>query len=290
MSAARPTVGDTARFSNGGGELGALVRDFAWERTELGPIAAWPQSLQTATGLLLRARLPMVLLWGEQGVMIYNDAYAVFAGGRHPDLLGSRVREGWAEVADFNDHVMKVGLAGGTLNFEDQELTLHRNGRPEQVWMNLEYSPVPDETGAPAGVLAIVVETTARVRSERARRETQALANDVLEGMGEGFVLLDAEFRVLAINAEGLRMEGRRREDVVGRSHWQAWPGSEHNALGALYRQAMAERRPARIEMPYLLPVGRWLWTEVRAEPSGQGLAIFYRDITERRAIEERQR
>ena len=47
--------------------------------------------------------------------MIYNDAYSVFAGGRHPILFGSKVREGWPEVADFNDNVMKVGLAGGTL-------------------------------------------------------------------------------------------------------------------------------------------------------------------------------
>jgi hypothetical protein len=66
--------------------------------------------------------------------MIYNDACAVFAGDRHPRLLGSNVREGWAEVADFNDNVMKVGLAGGTLSYQDQELTLDRNGRPEPAW------------------------------------------------------------------------------------------------------------------------------------------------------------
>ena len=59
--------------------------------------------------------------------MIYNDAYSVFAGGRHPILFGSKVREGWPEVANFNDNVMKVGLAGGTLAYKDQELTLYRN-------------------------------------------------------------------------------------------------------------------------------------------------------------------
>jgi hypothetical protein len=46
----------------------------------------------------------------------------LFAGGRHPNLLGSMVREGWPEVADFNDRVMKVGLAGGTLAFKDRSL------------------------------------------------------------------------------------------------------------------------------------------------------------------------
>jgi hypothetical protein len=51
------------------------------------------------------------------------------------------VFEGWGEVADFNDNVMKVGLAGRTLAYRDQELTLHRKGFPEQVWMDLDYSP-----------------------------------------------------------------------------------------------------------------------------------------------------
>ena len=123
-------------------------------------------------------------LWGEDGVMIYNDAYSVFAGGRHPRLLGSKVREGWPEVAAFNDHVMKVGLAGGTLAFRDQELTLYRNGEPEQVWMNLDYSPVLDENGAPAGVIAIVVETTERVLAERRQAFLVALG-DALRNLSD---------------------------------------------------------------------------------------------------------
>jgi PAS domain S-box-containing protein len=124
--------------------------------------------------MLLLSPVPIVLLWGEDGVMIYNDAYSAFAGGRHPRLLGSKVREGWPEVAEFNDHVMKIGLAGGTLAYKDQELTLNRHGRPEQVWMNLDYSPVLDEGGRPAGVIAIVVETTERLLAERRREEALA--------------------------------------------------------------------------------------------------------------------
>jgi PAS domain S-box-containing protein len=124
-----------------------------------------------------------VLLWGADGIMIYNDAYSGFAGGRHPQLLGSTVREGWPEVAAFNDHVMRVGLAGGTLSYRDQELTLHRYGRPEQVWMNLDYSPVFDESGRPAGVIAIVVESTERVLAERRLRESEALFRTLAQGI-----------------------------------------------------------------------------------------------------------
>lgn len=156
-----------------GGETGALIRAFDWSQTPLGPISIWPSSLLTVTNMLLQSPVPIVLLWGEEGIMIYNDAYSVFAGSRHPELLGLKVREGWDEVADFNDTVMRAGLSGRTLAYRDQELTLTRNGQPAPVWMNLDYSPVYDETGVPAGVIAIVVETTDRVKAERALRSSE---------------------------------------------------------------------------------------------------------------------
>jgi hypothetical protein len=78
------------------------------------------------------------------------------------------VLEGWAEVADFNRRVLEVGLAGGTLSFRDQELTLYRNNQAEQVFMDLNYGPVLGDDQTPAGVLAIVIERTARVEAERA--------------------------------------------------------------------------------------------------------------------------
>ncbi|MGH1587397.1 sensor histidine kinase [Methylobacterium phyllosphaerae] len=170
-------------FSGGCSELADLVRTYDWGQTPLGPLAGWPPSLIFAVSTLLQSPVPIVLLWGEDGIMIYNDAYSGFAGARHPRLLGSKVREGWPEVADFNDNVMRVGLAGGTLSYKDQELTLHRYGRPESVWMNLDYSPVFDEEGRPAGVIAIVVESTERVLAERRLRASEELFRTLAQGI-----------------------------------------------------------------------------------------------------------
>jgi signal transduction histidine kinase len=161
-------------FLAGGGKLAAIIAALDWSKTPLGPIEGWPTSIKTTVGLILRSPVPIVTLWGEQGTMIYNEAYSGFAGARHPQLLGSAVREGWPEVADFNDNVMKVGLAGGTLSYRDQELTLFRSGAPEQVTMNLDYSPVRGESGEPIGVIAIVVDTTQAVRATRSLRENEA--------------------------------------------------------------------------------------------------------------------
>lgn len=208
------------------GEAGRLIAARDWSTTSIGPIEAWPQSLKSALGLILPSPVPIVMLWGEDGVMLYNDAYSVFAGGRHPQLLGSNVREGWPEVADFNDNVMKVGLAGKTLAYRDQELTLHRHGRPEQVWMNLDYSPVLDERGRPGGVVAVVVETTERVQADRrAATERERLLQTFEQAPGFIIAMRGPEHRVEFVNAA--------HRGVFGSEHW----------LGRTIREAFPDVR-----------------------------------------------
>ncbi|WP_082512305.1 HWE histidine kinase domain-containing protein [Rhizobium sp. Root1334] len=214
---------DGFAFLGNGGEMGALIRDRDWALTPLGPVSEWPGCLKTATSLLLQSPVPIVMLWGEQGVMIYNDAYSVFAGKRHPHLLGSNVREGWAEVADFNDNVMKVGLAGGTLAYRDQELTLHRKGYPEQVWMDLDYSPVLDESGKPAGVIAIVVETTERVLADRRNAAEHERLQQLFEQAPSFMAMLQgSQHRFELVNPEYRKLIGER--DVLGKPVGEALP------------------------------------------------------------------
>ena len=269
----------------GGGEIGALIAAHDWSTTPLGPIEQWPQSLRTMLGFLLGSPVPMVMLWGEAGVMLYNDGCSVFAGGRHPKQIGMPVREGWPEVADFNDNVMKVGLAGGTLAYKDQELTLHRHGSPEQVWMNLDYSPVLDDSGRPAGVLAIVIETTERVAAERALRDERDRSRGVLDNMGDAFALLDSEFRIVEMNAAAWCLESRPRAEVIGKTHWEALPDAAPE-VGDLYRRGMTDQLPVMLEHRYVWSDGRESWIDMRANPVREGLAVFYRVISDRKRDE----
>jgi len=285
-----PRGNDRVAFLKAGGETGALIAQRDWAKSPIGPIDAWPQSLLTALSIVLHSPTPIVMLWGPLGVMLYNDAYSVFAGARHPELLGSNVLEGWPEVADFNAHVMEVGLAGGSLSYNNQELVLYRHGRAENVVMNLDYSPVFDEVGAPAGVIAIVVETTEQVRAEAALKAERDRARSVLEGMTDGFMLLAHDFTILEINAEGIRVDGRPREAFIGHNHWDVWPDTYDMPLGQTYRQAMSEHTGFAIENRYVFPDGRVTWLDVRGNPVEEGLAIFFRDITERKLAEEHLR
>jgi len=108
----------------------------------------------------------------------------------------------------------------------------------------------------------------------------------LLEGMDEGFIFLDPEFRLRQINTGAMRFELRKPEDMLGRTHWEVWPGSETLAVAGHYRRAMAERVAVNFEQEYIFPDGRGYWIDIRAYPANGGLAVFYRDITERKSAE----
>ena len=289
-----PAEGKRTTFLQGGGELGRIIAEFDWSETALGPIDQWPGEIKSIVGMILRSPVPIVTLWKEPGVMIYNDAYSVLAGGRHPTLLGSNVREGWPEVADFNDNVMKVVMAGQTLAYTDQELTLNRNGGPEQVWMNLDYSPVPDENGVVLGVMAIVVETTTKVRAERWQSGERQRLRDMFEHAPGFMAMVTGPDHVYELaNAAYLDLIGRR--DVLGRTMGEVLP--EIMAQGLLdnhdrvYRSGEAL---ALTDLPVSLGAGarnqsvrqRYvdvLYQPVR-DPAGAVVGIFTQgtDVTER--------
>ncbi len=112
-------------------------------------------------------------------------------------------------------------------------------------------------------------------------------AHELLQFISEGFVFVDTDFRVQAMNREGERLEGRPAQSLIGTILWESWPGIEHSELGDLWRKAMADREPVSLEHRYSWPDGRQAWLEMRAFPSDDGLAIFYRDISDRKQSEE---
>lgn len=292
------TAGDHP-FLPPGSELAGLIARFDWASTPLGPLHGWPQSLKTAVDLILRSHVPIVSLWGRDGIMIYNDAYSVFAGGRHPRLLGSRVLEGWHEVADFNARVLEVGLAGGALSFRNQELVLHRNGSPETIWADLDYSPVFDEAGRPFGIIAIVIETTERVLAERWRDAEQERLRLMFE-QAPGFMamLSGPDHRFLLTNPGYQRLIGHR--EVIGRPIAEALPDAMAQGFGQRLDQVFQSGTAhiARNER-YLMQVAPDAPVEERyvdfvhqpvRDAAGRVVGIFVEgsDVTDRREAERR--
>src|SRR3954453_18586798 len=140
------------------------VREHAWERTPLGRVETWPQSLKTIVDLVISSGFAMVALWGRDLVQIYNDAYRDLLILKHPGALGRPIRETWGEHWPGAGEIFERVRAGETSRQVDARYPVIRGGTVQDAWFETSCSPLRDETGAVAGALLTVLETTERVR------------------------------------------------------------------------------------------------------------------------------
>src|SRR3981081_2904962 len=160
-----------------GGEMGARVRAFDWEKTPLGPISRLPPSLKTTVDLMMASQLAMNLIWGPERILIYNEVHRAFMGTKHPRAFGRPGRAGWGEVWGATEAIHHRVFTGETVTLEDHPWTLLRNGGPEEAFFTSYFTPIRDETGAVVANLATAFETTNAVerdQAERALRESEA--------------------------------------------------------------------------------------------------------------------
>lgn len=163
---------------SGGGVLGELVRNKDWSKTALGAIETWPQSLLTAVSMVLASRFPMIMFWGPELTLIYNDAYIPIFGMKHPNILGKTGGEAWSEIWHIlQPMVQQVVETGNPTWSDDQFLILTRNNYQEETYFTWSYSAIRDETGKISGVLTPITETTTRVLSERRLKLLRDLGN-----------------------------------------------------------------------------------------------------------------
>src|SRR5579864_854219 len=197
-------LGSSPDFLAGSGEMAARMRSRDWSSTKLGPVEHWPQSLRTSISICLASRFPIVLYWGPEYVVLYNDAYSSILGSKHPEALGTCCAECWAEIwSTIGPMLDSVVTEGESTWSDDLLLPLKRFGYSEECYFSFSFSPIRIEIGAIGGVFTAVIETTARLIAERRLNTLRELAARIGESASE-----DAMF---ALAAETL---GRNRFDV----------------------------------------------------------------------------
>ena len=169
-------VSDPLAFLAGGGETGSLIRAMDWSKTALGPVTGWPQSLRTTVSICLASDLPICVIWGPGLVQLYNDAYRVICGGKHPQSMGQNFSECWKEAWPVIGEAHDSALAGDKAFLEVQQIFLERHGYVEECFFTFSFSPIRDEAGQVGGLFHPVIEMTTQMLNERRTRALRDLA------------------------------------------------------------------------------------------------------------------
>lgn len=173
-----------------GGEMGALMRATfvkplsrpdgarADDAHPLGMMADWPSSLKTAINICLNSCFPMVVWWGTDFRLLYNDAFRPILGSdRSSQALGQPAQFVFAESWHIIGPQLRQTVETKQANQEENLLIpVRRAGYLEESYYTYSYSPLLDEAGEVSGVFTVINETTQQILSERRLSTSTQLA------------------------------------------------------------------------------------------------------------------
>ena len=154
------------------------------------------------------------------------------------------------------------------------------------VWVRAIGEPVRDESGKIVGVHGAFQDISELIEAKDVAAQLSDRLHVTLEAISDGFCLLDGSWRFTFVNGMAEKISGRNRNELLGRSIWDEFPEMPGN-VRVQYEIAVSERRPVRFEQYYS---NVDIWFEINADPTPQGLAVYFRDITEQRGRYEQLR
>ncbi|KAL9000185.1 MAG: hypothetical protein Q9169_001087 [Polycauliona sp. 2 TL-2023] len=253
-----------------------FTRSIDWASTKLGPVENWSTELRSMCNLIMASPHPSAMYWGEDLVAIYNEAYILLAGEKHPSLMGQSYKTAWAEIWSEVKDVFQSAVSTGQATMKDDDgLFIQRSGTPgylEETYFSWSIIPIVGSDGSVVGLFNPAFEKTRRKVAERrmltlrevgertaAARDLSSFWQNLLEALA--WNTYDAPFVMIYSVADdpesdagsmssGLGVKQCTLECTLGvpEGH-QAGPAridlrtGEH-FWGPIFRQAMKNRKP----------------------------------------------
>lgn len=181
---------------------------------------------------------------------------------------------------DFAELVAKTRRCNETMERWRQDFRVR--GPDGTKWVRGEGTPHRTRGGDTIwdGILIDVTEQkAAEQREHRLRQRISA----ILESTTDAVFTVDRDWRFTYMNRRA-REALAHGKDVTGRNGWQVFPEAVHTMLWEQYHRVRDEGRATEFEI-YYPPLEKWL--EIHAYPLEGGVAVFFRDISDRRQAEE---
>ncbi len=242
------------------------IRGFDWSATDLGPLATWTPALRAAVRLILSARHPALLFWGEELRCFANDAFHALLGpGDDAAWLGAAGRDAWPEAWELLGAEIESVRAGGAATWhENRSLPLGRRGRSEDAWWAYGCTPAHDDD-APSGVggvLVFCIETTASVlarrEAERQLLESEARFREIADAAPVMIWVADENQDCTWCNEPWLGFSGRTLEQQLGAGWLDVVHPEDVERCLVTYAEAFALQRPFRMDFRLRRHDGEW--------------------------------
>ncbi|MDR3689275.1 MAG: PAS domain S-box protein [Fimbriimonas sp.] len=123
--------------------------------------------------------------------------------------------------------------------------------------------------------------------AEEAMHATQARYHELLDNMLESAQILSFEWRYLYLNDAAARNGKQVKEEMLGKTVMERFPGIERSEMFRSLAECMSERKSVIRDFEFIYPEGETAWFTFSIQPVPEGLFILALDITDRKHGEQ---
>lgn len=277
----------------GSGEMAERIKAYDWSVTPLGAVSEWPKSFTVLVNQMLLSASPIVILWQKTGIILYNDAFIPYTGKNQPVLLGRSCEEAWPEAVDITRHILKTCFEGKPLILKNFPFKAFCKDYPEDIWMNMDCSPVFNDIGIPAGVFIIQHDVTPQIIAEQGRKKAEERFKTIADE-APAFIFMSGENANLEYaNKTFLDFTGLSLNELKGQGSLKIIHPDDLDFVIAHYEHAYKHQKPYSFEIRQKSKDGSYNWFLYkglpRFFPTGEfagvmGIGIDINDIKEAEA------
>ena len=255
------------------------------------------QALEAERALLgaILEQMPVGVAIAEApgGRLLFINAAGVRVLG-HPSL-DARTTEEYAQYGALHpddtpyasaEYPLARAVAGESVV---EHVVRYRRGDGVVAALALSAAPVYDVAGRHVRAVCAWSDITERIALEDALRDARQRVESIIDSIDDGLLVMDHAWRYTYFSRRAAEITGVRREDVLGGVVWNFHLHAEGTKCHECYHRAVETGEPVHFEEFYPEPMNKWL--EYHCYPGPEGLTVFFRDVTERKAAEaERER
>ena len=284
---------DATAFLAGGGEAARMIRERDWSDHPLGPPGTWSPEFRAAVSLVLNSPESMILAWGPDLHVFFNDTYSPLLGPRLAWAMGERFDVVWADAWEQAKPIIEDAFAGRSRRFDDLPWKLDTDRGRAETWFSFSYSRVLDCEGRVAGLFILTNETTKRVLGDRALRESEEHFRQTVELNPQVPWTCDPDGNITSYSNRWLELTGQAPGEPDGAGWIKALHPDDVPGTVAVFADCLSSGEPVDVDYRLrMATTGEYRWMRARARPrrnEGGGIVRWYgvvEDVHDRKLAE----
>lgn len=163
------------------------MQQYDWASSPVGPVEQWPAELRSMCEFALATSDPINIFWGDECTLLYNHAYSIIVGDKHPRAMGRPFKENFEQWPEYYRLFDRMKETGQSLQQEKMRRMLVRDGFLEEDFFNFLMVPILATNGAVVGFTTRVHEATQQVIFERRMQ----ILNDTNKAIATTYTMKD---------------------------------------------------------------------------------------------------